>query len=473
MQEKSVNTKLALGYGVGVVGEGIGYNVFYSFFVYFLVNIAGIDSVIAGTISLLAVIWDGITDPMIGYFSDHTRNPKGRRRPLLFKGAFVWCFAIILMFHDVPLEGTAKVVYFVFLNVIFWFSGTMCVIPHSSLGADLTDDYNGRNKLRAFAAFGLNIGMLIATGVTLMVVGFFRNLTDGTEKSGWAYTALVYGLLVLAAYMTTYFSTKGREKENPNVGKPAEGKFSLGKVLKEYFESFRNSPFRKLLIATVIVNFVVGVASSLNVYMYTEAYGFSDATASLMYTINGFSLLGFTVITGLIVNKLGKKTNMVMGLVIYGVAYLIVQFLPLNYTTAVLNAVLVGWGSATYWTLLYSMCYDCGIVSMLKNGESKDGLYTSAIGFFMKFGTAIGMWIVGLGLDFIHYDPVLTAQTAETVSGLRLLFTLPNGIILLVGAFVMLRYGMDKKAYETLEAAFENKQKGEAYDLGEYADMIR
>ena len=106
MHEKSVNTKLALGYGVGVVGEGIGYNVFYSFFVYFLVNIAGIDSVIAGTISLLAVIWDGITDPMIGYFSDHTRNPKGRRRPLLFKGAFVWCFAIILMFHDVPLEGT-------------------------------------------------------------------------------------------------------------------------------------------------------------------------------------------------------------------------------------------------------------------------------------------------------------------------------------------------------------------------------
>ena len=37
----------------------------------------------------------------------------------------------------------------------------------------------------------------------------------------------------------------------------------------------------------------------------------------------------------------------------------------------------------------------------------------------------------------------------------------------------MLRYGMDKKAYETLEAAFEKKQKGEAYDLGEYADMIR
>ena len=473
MKSTGVQNRLALGYGIGVIGEGIGYNVFYSFFVYFLVNIAGINSVIAGTVSLLAVIWDGITDPMVGYFSDNTKNPRGRRRPLLFKGAFIWCLSIALMFRDVPLEGPSKVAYYVLLNVLFWFSGTMCVIPHSSLGADLTDDYNGRNKLRTFAAFGLNVGMLIATGMTLMVVSFFQNRTDGTEKSGWACTAAVYGLVVLAAYMITFFSTKGKEKANPNVGKSTGKKLSLVRIFKEYLESFKNSPFRKLLIATVIVNFVVGVASSLNVYMYTEAYGFTEATASLMYTINGLGLLAFTVLTGVVANKLGKKPTMVMGLVIYGISYLIVQVLPLTFTTAVLNALLVAWGSATYWTLLYSMCYDCGIVAMLKTGESKDGLYTSAIGFFMKFGTSIGMWLVGLGLSIIHYDPELAVQTASTLSGLRLLFTLPNGIILLIGAAVMLKYGMDQKAYDTLNDAYHRKVNHQPYDLGEYTYMVK
>ena len=105
MRELGVDGRLALGYGIGVIGEGLGYNIFYSFFVYFLVNIAGINPVIAGTVSLLAVIWDGITDPMVGYFSDNTRNPKGRRRPLMFKGAFIWCIAIALMFQNVNLTG--------------------------------------------------------------------------------------------------------------------------------------------------------------------------------------------------------------------------------------------------------------------------------------------------------------------------------------------------------------------------------
>lgn len=117
------NTWLSLGYGVGVIGEGLGYNIFYSFFVYFLVDIAGINAAIAGTISLLAVIWDAITDPIIGYYSDNTTNPKGRRRPLIFKGAFIWCIAIALMFHNVDLDGAAKVAYYIVLNVFFWLAG--------------------------------------------------------------------------------------------------------------------------------------------------------------------------------------------------------------------------------------------------------------------------------------------------------------------------------------------------------------
>lgn len=473
MRELGVDGRSALGYGIGVIGEGLGYNIFYSFFVYFLVNIAGINPVIAGTVSLLAVIWDGITDPMVGYFSDNTRNPKGRCRPLMFKGAFIWCIAIALMFQNVNLTGTAKVAYFVALNVLFWLAGTMCVIPHSSLGADLSDHYKGRNTLRTFAAFGLNVGMLIATGATLMVVSFFQNITHGSEADGWACTGAAYGIIVLISYMITYFASSGKEKANPNISKPKTGKFSLVTVLKEYGESFCNIPFRKLLITTVIVNFVVGVASSLNVYMYTEAYGFNDATSSLMYTINGIGLLVFTVINGYLANKIGRKPTMVLGLVVYGMSYLVVQVLPLTFATSVINALLVAWGSSAYWTLLYSMCYDCGIVAMLKSGESKEGLYTSAIGFFMKFGTSIGMWIVGISLDMIGYNPAIAVQSSSTLAGLRLLFTIPNGVILLVGAVVMLKYSMDQKAYDTLNAAYKKKMNHEPYDLGPYADMLK
>lgn len=467
------NTWLSLGYGVGVIGEGLGYNIFYSFFVYFLVDIAGINAAIAGTISLLAVIWDAITDPIIGYYSDNTTNPKGRRRPLIFKGAFIWCIAIALMFHNVDLDGAAKVAYYIVLNVFFWLAGTMCVIPHSSLGADLSDDYNGRNRIRTFAALGLNTGMLIATGVTLMVVSFFQEISDGTESSGWSYTGMLYGGIVLVAYMITYFATEGKERTNPNINKPYRKIPSLISILKEYGESFTNPPFLKLLLVTFIVNFVVGVASSLNVYMYIQAYGFDDATSSLMYTVNGIGLLIFTVANGMLASKIGKKATMALGLFVYGLAYLVVQVLPLTFATGILNALMVAWGSSAYWTLLYSMCYDCGIVSKLKKGSSQEGLHTSAIGFFMKAGTAIGMCLVGFSLDIIGYDPDLTVQLPETLSNLRILFTLPNGLILVIGMFIMLKYEMNQKAYDTLNSAYQKKLNEEAYNLGQYSNLVK
>ena len=46
----SIGTKL--GYGVGSIGEGLAYNAFYLYFIYFLTDYVGIDPVVAGSISL-------------------------------------------------------------------------------------------------------------------------------------------------------------------------------------------------------------------------------------------------------------------------------------------------------------------------------------------------------------------------------------------------------------------------------------
>jgi GPH family glycoside/pentoside/hexuronide:cation symporter len=37
-----------------------------------------------GTLIAASRIWDGFSDPMVGYLSDRTRSPMGRRRAWLF-----------------------------------------------------------------------------------------------------------------------------------------------------------------------------------------------------------------------------------------------------------------------------------------------------------------------------------------------------------------------------------------------------
>ncbi|MBQ2678255.1 MAG: MFS transporter, partial [Firmicutes bacterium] len=100
-------------YGIGAVGEGIGYNVFFSFFSFFLTTQAGIQPAIAGAISAIAVLWDAITDPFIGNWSDKTKNPKGRRRPFIMSGAIFFGIAIALLFVNADLPGGLKVAYYI------------------------------------------------------------------------------------------------------------------------------------------------------------------------------------------------------------------------------------------------------------------------------------------------------------------------------------------------------------------------
>lgn len=472
MGEEKVNRKVTVSYAFGSIGEGLGYNVFYSFFVFFLVNIAGIDPVIAGTISLLAVIWDGVTDPLIGYYSDHTRNPKGRRRPLILKGCVLLGCASSLLFLNVDLPGTAKVVYYVFINVLYWVGITASVIPHISLGAELTKDFDGRTKLRTFATFMMNVGMLIATGATLLIVGKFTD-AFGSERKGWSALGILYGVIIFLAYFLTYTLLKGKEPVNPNLkGAGTETRASVKDFLLSYKEAVENVCLRKLLILTFLVNFVVGVASSLNIYMYSYAYGFSDAKASAMYTVNSLALLAFTALAGILAQKYGKKRIMIIGTVVYGLSYLIVQILPLNTPTALLNALLVAFGSAVFWTLIYAMSYDTTIIPMIKTSEQKDGLYSSAIGFVMKLGTSVGMWIVGIGLKSVRFDVNLAVQSESTIAGLRMMFSILPGIALLIGAVLMARYELSKDVYNQLVGIYNRKSAGEEYDISAYSKIL-
>lgn len=472
MKEKGVSNRLAIAYGIGEIGEGIGYGVFYNFFVYFLVNIAGLNAILAGTVSMLAVLWDGITDPMIGYFSDNTRNPKGRRRPLIFKGAIMWGIVIALMFRNINMEGNMKAAYYIGLNILFWLSATMCVIPHASLGADLSDTYTGRNRLRIFAAFGMNGGQFIASGTTLLLVSYFMN-RGYDEAAGWSYVGMIFGAIVIAVFLITYFGTNGKEKINPNVGTPRLEKFSIAKVMREYLACFKNTSFSKVLYITLVFNFLVGINSSLAVYMYTEAYGFSSEISSLVYTINGIALLILTLVNGALAEKIGKKATMILGCIIGSLGYIAVLVFPLNFATAFINAVFLGWVSSAFWTLIYSMCYDCGVIEIFRHGASKDGIYTSAVGFIMKFGTSIGMFLAGFGLDAIGYDAALAVQSIKTLGSLRAMYAWSCGIVILLGVVIMLGYKLDKKAFDAISLAAQKKQNNETFDLGEYADLVK
>lgn len=85
------------------------------------------------------------------------------------------------------------------------------------------------------------------------------------------------------------------------------------------------------------------------------------------------------------------------------------------------------------------------------------------IGFFMKAGSAIGMWITGLVLSVIGFNAEAAEQAADTVVRLQLAFGIVPAAVLAVAVIAAILYSLTKEKYGLLLAATQAKENGQPY----------
>ena len=198
--------------------------------------------------------------------------------------------------------------------------------------------------------------------------------------------------------------------------------------------------------------------------MFTYVYQYDDVKSSGIYFVQGILVIAAVVVAGLVSKKTEKKTVMAGGLILYMMAYLIVMLFPISDVTMYVSIVVYALGNSAYWTMIYAMSYDTAIIEQIKTGDKPDGLYTSLIGLFMKFGNSLGSLIVGIGLQIIGFSTEATVQSAETISAIRVLYGIAPTVVLLVGFIVAVRYPITKKTYNKLVELYHDKQNGKAGD---------
>ena len=103
---------------------------------------------VMGLIFGISRVWDGISDPLAGYFSDRTNTRIGRRRPWML-ASLVPIVVVFLMMWSAPqtLTGTALVVWMAVGVIGFYTAMTIFTVPHASLGAELSMSYDDRNRV--------------------------------------------------------------------------------------------------------------------------------------------------------------------------------------------------------------------------------------------------------------------------------------------------------------------------------------
>ena len=108
----------------------------------FYIEVAGLSPAAAASIFAIAKIWDGITDPIMGYHRQYSHALGATPNILYYRRAALLCFALMWVsgFGYSWYLGT----YLLFSTVF-----TLLMVPYDTLPAEMTSRYDLRSKCLA------------------------------------------------------------------------------------------------------------------------------------------------------------------------------------------------------------------------------------------------------------------------------------------------------------------------------------
>ena len=167
---KNIPLKDKIGYGAGNLTFGVVMQIISTYMVFYSTVIHKLPGGIIGLAIGASVVWDAVSDPLMGHISDNTSSKRfGRRHFYILIGTFSTALFNFLLWDLPPAMATAwKIVLVITFLMIVKTSTTIYSVPHTALGAELSDDYNERSSIQGIRTIFFILGLFSAN-----VMGMF------------------------------------------------------------------------------------------------------------------------------------------------------------------------------------------------------------------------------------------------------------------------------------------------------------
>ncbi|MCF8367103.1 MAG: MFS transporter [Bacteroidales bacterium] len=449
---KKIGTKLSfnekIGYGLGDTASHFVWDMVGFWILIFYTDTFGISAAAAGTIMLIARIWDMVSDPIMGVIADRTNTRWGKFRPYILWMALPYSVLAVLTFTTPDFGTTGKIIYagvtYLLLMTVF----TAINLPYSSLGAVMTSDSYERAGLNSYRFIFAFIGQFIVTGTALTLANYFGG---GDNAKGYQYTLSLFAVISFALFMITFKSTRERVKP------PKNQKQNLKEDIKNLF---KNRPW-VILFFVGIISFVMFAMQNLSVAYYFKYYINDGEGVQLFNVIGTVALILGIPLSKPLSERFGKRNVYIASSLISGI-FFILLYLPGNeniYTIYILN-ILAKFTYAPAVPLLWTMLADTADYSEWKNGRRSTGLVFSAATFAQKAGWGIGGALAGWLLALYEFVPNMD-QSVESLNGIKLMVSVFPGILYMSCAILLYFYAIDHKTCMIMQEELDKRRENE------------
>lgn len=430
------------------VAMGIMATLFGVYLMKFSTDVLLIAPAAMGTLIAASRIWDGFSDPMVGYLSDRTRSPLGRRRSWLFYSAVPMGVGLIMIWSPpTMLTGTMVVLWMALALLVYETASTAFYIPHGALGVELTPNYHERTRLFGYSH------MFTAIGAVLGLAALYF-MGEAQDKRTFAFYLSAFAGTFVAAMIL--WSTYNLPERQDYQGRGPSN------IYKSIVDVFKNPHALLLLIVFGIETFGGAVIGVLVPYLVEYVIPKDQLPMSgsafmvsilLVYTVPQFV---FTPLWIRLAKRFGKKRIWTAAMFLASATFLGYFFALEHFNLLWILAFCHGLSSGCGLVVAPAIKADIIDYDEYLTHERKEGAYLAVWNLVRKSSAAITALIVGWVLQFSGFEPNV-AQTEEAKFALRALFSLLPFSCYLIGALLFLRFQFNEAEHSEVRRVLDKR----------------
>lgn len=400
------------------------YMMIFMYVTYFLTGIVGVGVVLAGTITTVMRMWDGVTDPLIGFIVDKTNTRFGKNRPFMLIGNLILGITSFIIYWVTPsLPQAARFPFYIVMYMCYIIGYTSQCVVTKSAQTCLTNDPKQRPVFTMFdAVFNVILFAVlpvIITNVLLPIYGGNDAFTNPEFFRGlWKVFAPVSLIFTLLAMLGL------RRKDRLEY-------YGTGVVqritFKDYWEVLRKNRAIQMLVISASSDKLTASMKS-NSIIYVMLFGIICGNYALYGSFSAMTSIPNVIVTLLLMNfiarRMGQKKAMLIGtwgsIISSVLLFLLLLFgnpTTLSFTKMnlfsiaflVLNVVMAGFSNVA-GNIVIPMTADCADYEVYRSGKYVPGLMGTLFSFVDKMisslaGTFVSLMIAAIGFKTAQPTP--------------------------------------------------------------------
>lgn len=458
-----------IGYGVNDLGIGVLYQAIAAYLVFYATSILLIPGSLVGFAVSLSVIWDGLTDPFMGYLSDRTHTRRfGRRHIYILIGGLGSALTNLLLWTIRPdLSLTVRFAWLLISILLLKTFLTICATPYTALGAELSVDYHERTSIQGIRTIFFLSEFLLST---VLGMGFFFRETAAYPQgqlnpAAYRDIGIAASVLIALSSTLTVLMTKKYIRDLPqeSVASQAQGR-SMRSLVLRLWDAMSNKPFRCIVSGYLFSNLASAFAGTLGLHVFTYTFGMSNTSIALIFgSLFAVSILSQPVWVA-ITRRIDKRPAVILGTALATAGCLILLIQVLLRDTVGGNAlyllpfsILTGFGIGGLSSIPASMVADTIDLEEAETGIRSEGVFYGSMTLMYKVSQSLAILIMGVMLDLIGFDAGLPVQSERILLTLGLLLTGGGLISFQLARLFYRRYPLTQESQRSLRQSIKKQ----------------